>query len=65
VLYNVSTACFGHFTWPSSGLYLAYEVTALHTSVSNGRRDLVNNGQIHEPNRMVPLFAILILCTVF
>jgi len=31
-------------------LYLAYRVTALHTSISNGRRDLVYNGQIHELN---------------
>jgi len=24
VLYNLLTTCFGHLTWPSSGLYLAY-----------------------------------------
>ena len=31
-------------------LCLAYRVTVLHTSVPNGRRDLVYNGQIHELN---------------
>jgi len=31
-------------------LYLAYGVTALHTSVSNGGGDLAYNGQIHEFN---------------
>ena len=31
-------------------LCLAYRVTALHTSVSKGRQDLVHNGQIHELN---------------
>jgi len=46
-------------------LCLTYRVTALHTRLSNGRRDLVYNGQIHELNRMVPIFAIHVLCTVF
>ena len=50
VLYNLSTTCFGHFTWPSSGLYLAYRGLYYITSVSNGRRDLVYNGQVHELN---------------
>jgi hypothetical protein len=46
-------------------LCLAYRVTALHTSVPNGRRNLVYSGHIHELSRMVPIFAIHILCTVF
>jgi len=46
-------------------LCLAYRVTALHTRLSNGRQDLVYSGQIHELNRMVPIFAIHILCTIF
>ena len=50
MLYNVATTCFGHFTCPTSGLYLAYRVTALHTNISNERRDPVYNDQVHELN---------------
>jgi len=42
-------------------LYLGYRVTALHTSISNGGRDLVYNGQIHEPVvkwRSVPVYTL-------
>jgi len=42
-------------------LYLAYCIN----SVSNGRRDLVDSCQVHELNRMVPIFAIYILCSTF
>ena len=50
VLYNFSTTCFGHFTELLSGLYLAYRGLYYITSLSNGRRDLVYNGQAHELN---------------
>jgi len=49
-IYNLPTTCFGHLTWPSSGLYLAYRGLYYITSVSNGRQDLVYNGWVHELN---------------
>jgi len=50
VLHDLSTTCFGHLTWPSSGLYLAYRGPYYITSVSNGRWDLIYNGRVHELN---------------
>jgi len=66
VVYNLSTTCFSHFTWPSPGLYLAYRGLYYITSVPTERRDLftiVRN--MNSINRMVPIYAIYILCTIF
>jgi len=50
VLYNLSTTCFGRLTWTSSRLYLAYRGPYYITIVSNGRRDHIYNGWVHELN---------------
>ena len=46
-------------------LYLAYRGLYYITSVNNGRQDLVYNGHVRELNRMVPIFTIYILHTIF